>query len=407
MARVAQPRDGLVALTPEPSPLRSRNAVFAVFALNGFLFASFVSRLPDIRSALDLDNSRVGLLLLAGSLGTLVMLPFSGRLVERFGAAAVVRSGAIALAGGLVLAAFGATVVRWFPLAAVGVLFQGVGMSIWDVAMNLEGAEVERRLRRTIMPRFHAAWSIGSIAGSVVGIPMAALSVPVAVHLLLVGVPAYAGVVVACRAFLPVHTHAAEPTAPGERPRSAWREPRTLLIGVMVLAFAAVEGSANDWLSLGLIDGYHVPHWVGVAGFSLFVVAMTSGRLAGPVALDRFGRAPMLWACTAAGLVGVLLTVYGGHLAVAAIGIVIWGLGASLGFPVGMSAAADEPGRAAARMSVVSTIGYGAFLIGPPFLGALGDRIGTLQALLVVAMLMVPAAVSVLAARPPRARAVV
>lgn len=387
--------------------MRCRNAVFAVFALNGFLFASFVSRLPDIRSALDLDNSQVGLLLLAGSLGTLIMLPFSGRLVERFGAAAVVRSGAVAVAGGLVVAAFGATVAGWLPLAALGVLFQGVGMSTWDVAMNLEGAEVERRLGRTIMPRFHAAWSVGSIAGSVLGIPMAALSVPVVLHLLVIAVPAYAGVMAACRSFLPVHTHAAEPSATGERPRSAWLEPRTILIGVMVLAFAAVEGSANDWLSLGLIDGYDVPHWVGVAGFSLFVVAMTSGRLVGPIALDRFGRAPMLWACTAAGLVGVLLTVYGGHLAVAAVGIVVWGLGASLGFPVGMSAAADDPRRAAARVSVVSTIGYGAFLIGPPFLGALGDRIGTLQALLVVAMLMVPAAVSVLAARPQRSRVTV
>jgi fucose permease len=222
------------------------------------------------------------------------------------------------------------------------------------------------------------------------------------VHLLIVCVPAYAAVLMACAAFLPVRSHAHAADRAGERPASAWREPRVLLLGVMVLAFAAVEGSANDWLSLGLIDGYDVPHWVGVAGFSLFVVAMTSGRLIGPVALDRFGRAPVLWACTAAGLVGVLLTVYGGHLAVAAVGIVIWGVGASLGFPVGMSAAADEPGRAAARVSVVSTIGYGAFLIGPPFLGALGDRIGTLEALLVVAGLMVPAAFSVLAARPVR-----
>lgn len=382
--------------------MRSRNAVIASFTLNGFLFASLVSRLPDIRSALELSNSQVGLLLLAGSAGSLVMLPFSGRLIERFGAAAVVRAGALGVAGGLVVAAFGATVATWAPLAALGILFQGVGTSAWDVAMNVEGAEVERRLGRTIMPRFHASWSIGSIGGSVLGIPMAALHVPVVIHMLVIGVPAYVAVLVACRAFLPVQTHAPEPAAPGRRQGSAWREPRTVLIGVMVLAFAAVEGSANDWLTLGLIDGYDVPHWVGVAGFSLFVVAMTSGRLLGPVALDRFGRAPVLWACTGAGLVGVLLTVYGGHLGLAAIGIVIWGVGASLGFPVGMSAAADEPGRAAARVSVVSTIGYGAFLIGPPFLGAIGDRIGTLQALLVVAVLMVPAAASVFAARPAR-----
>ena len=84
-----------------------------------------------------------------------------------------------------------------------------------------------------------------------------------------------------------------------------------------------------------------------------------------------------------------------------ALGILVWGLGAALGFPVGISAAADDPARSAARVSVVSTIGYGAFLAGPPLLGALADHVGTLEALLAVAFLMVPAALTVFAARPP------
>ena len=73
----------------------------------------------------------------------------------------------------------------------------------------------------------------------------------------------------------------------------------------MVLAFAAAEGTANDWLSLALIDGYDVGHWVGVLGFAVFVTAMTAGRLAGPPLLDRYGRAPVLWATSAAAAVGV------------------------------------------------------------------------------------------------------
>ena len=91
--------------------------------------------------------------------------------------------------------------------------------------------------------------------------------------------------------------------------------------------------------------------------------------------------------------------ILGGHLVVVGVGIVVWGLGASLGFPVGMSAAADDPARSAARVSVVSTIGYGAFLAGPPLLGWLGDRVGTLEALSAVTLLMIPAAVTVFAAR--------
>jgi cyanate permease len=119
----------------------------------------------------------------------------------------------------------------------------------------------------------------------------------------------------------------------------------------------------------------------------------------GPVLLDRFGRVIVLWATMAAAGVGVLLIVYGGSAALVVLGIALWGVGASLGFPVGMSAAADDPVHAAARVSVVSTIGYAAFLAGPPLLGFVGDKVGTLDALLVVAVLLVPAAVVVPAAR--------
>ena len=374
-----------------------RNAVGLTFALNGLVFASLVSRIPDIRSELDLSNGSLGLLLLAIAAGSILALPTTGRLIERWGPGLVVRSGAALDVSGLVVAALGAVSGQLVPTAA-GLFVHGIGIGIWDVAMNVEGAEVERRLGRTIMPRFHAAWSIGSIAGAGVGIPMAALHVPLPAHLGAVGAVALALALISSRAFLP--TEVATSDEPTVRV-SAWREPRTLAIGVMVLAFAMVEGTANDWLSLALIDGYDVRHWVGVAGYALFVSAMTLGRLVGPVALDRFGRAPVLWATAATAAAGTVLTVAGGDPVVAAVGIVIWGLGASLGFPVGMSAAADDPARAAARVSVVSTIGYGAFFIGPPLLGQVGDRVGTLDSLLVVAVLMLPAALTVFATRAP------
>ena len=136
-----------------------------------------------------------------------------------------------------------------------------------------------------------------------------------------------------------------------------------------------------------------------MAGFGLFVTAMTACRFAGTHLLDTFGRTAVLWSTMVAAGVGVLLIVLGGHPALVVVGIVLWGAGASLGFPVGMSAAADDPARAAARVSVVSTIGYAAFLAGPPLLGFVGDRVGTLDALLVVAVLLVPAALAVPAAR--------
>ena len=373
----------------------ARNAVVVAFVLNGVLAASLVSRIPDLRGSLSLSNGALGLLLLTIALGSVLALPTTGALIHRWSASAVVRGGAICAGVGLLLAGLGASPLGQVSVSAIGMFLYGIGTSIWDVAMNVEGAEVERRLGRSIMPRFHAAWSMGSIAGALVGVLMAVLHVPVALHLGALGAVVAAACVVGTRAFLP----AEEQKAVAVR-GSAWLEPRTLAIGVMMLAFAVVEGSANDWLSLALIDGYDVPHWVGVAGYALFVCAMTTGRLVGPNVLDRFGRAPVLWATAATAATGILLVVLGSHAVVVVPGIVIWGLGASLGFPVGMSAAADDPVRAAARVSVVSTIGYGAFLAGPPLLGWLGDRVGTLDALLAVAVLMVPAALTVFATRP-------
>jgi fucose permease len=386
--------------TTLPAVRSARNAVVLAFVTNGVLAASLVSRIPDLRSALSLDNASLGLVLLVMAAGAVLALPTAGSLIHRWSAAAVVRGGAVCSAVGLLVGGLGASPLGLVGLTTGGLFVYGVGTSIWDVAMNVEAAEVERRLGRSIMPRFHAAWSIGSIGGALVGVLMAGLHVPIAVHLGGLGIVVAIVCFVGTRTFLP----AEEQKAVAVR-GSAWLEPRTIAIGVMMLAFAVVEGSANDWLSLALIDGYDTPHWVGVAGYALFVCAMTTGRLIGPVVLDRFGRAPVLWATAATAATGILLVVLGGGALLVVPGIVIWGFGASLGFPVGMSAAADDPVRAAARVSVVSTIGYGAFLAGPPLLGWLGDRVGTLDALLAVAVLMAPAALTVFATRPARTTA--
>ena len=377
--------------------MAARNAVILVFALNGFLFASLVARIPDLRSGLALGNGALGLLLLAIAAGSVLALPSAGALIQRWSAGAVVRAGTVAAALGLVTGGLGAGPLSSVPVAAAGLFCYGIGTGVWDVAMNVEGAEVERGLGRSIMPRFHAAWSVGSIAGAGIGVLVAAVHVPLPLHLGPLGLLAVLLALRGTRAFLPAEAEESSVAAPAG---SAWLEPRVLAIGVMVLAFAVVEGSANDWLSLALIDGYDVAHWVGVSGYALFVCAMTVGRVTGPVVLDRFGRAPVLWATSAAATAGILLVVWGSHVVLVALGIVVWGLGASLGFPVGMSAAADDPARSAARVSVVSTIGYGAFLAGPPLLGWLGDHVGTLRALLAVAVLMGPAALTVFAARP-------
>jgi MFS family permease len=379
--------------------LRARNAVAVVFVLNGFAFASWVSRIPEVRSSLGLSPGELGTLLLSLSLGAVIALPTAGIWVQRLGAGRVVAAGAVLAALALGLAGAGVDVVGSPLVAGLGLFLLGYGSGTWDVAMNVEGAAVERRGGRTILPRFHAAFSLGTVAGAAVGAAAAGLGLPVVWHLALVAVVVAAGPAAVVRRFLPASPEDRDRGEPGAALR-AWREPRTLAIGLMVLAMALTEGVANDWLAVALVDGYDVPPWLGASGFALFVAAMTAGRLGGTLVLDRFGRVRVLWASMAVAGGGVLLVVWGQAAVLVALGIVLWGIGASLGFPVGMSAAADDPAHAAARVSVVATIGYTAFLAGPPLLGYLGDRVGVLNALLLVAVLLVPSALVVPASRP-------
>jgi MFS family permease len=385
--------------TADRAVVTARNAVLATFFLNGFALATWASRIPDVRRELDLGPAHLGLLLLSASVGSVLALPSSGTLVGRFGSARVVTVAAAVEGAGLVLLAVGAGVVGAVPLTALGLFAVGLGTGCWDVSMNVEGAEVERGLGRSVMPRFHAAFSLGTVVGAGVGALVTYAGVPITWHVSLVGAAVLLLGRVSVRGFLEVSLHD-DPPPPGATLR-AWRDPRILAIGLMVLAMALTEGVANDWLAVAVVDGYDAPAWLGAAAFALFVTSMTIGRVSGTHLLDTFGRPRVLWASMAVAGVGVVLVVLGELPVVVAVGIVLWGLGASLGFPVGMSAAADDPSQAAARVSVVSTVGYTAFLGGPPLLGFLGSHFGILEALLVVSVVLVPSALAVPSAREP------
>jgi predicted MFS family arabinose efflux permease len=243
---------------------------------------------------------------------------------------------------------------------------------------------VERRLRRALMPRLHAGYSLGTVLGAGLGAGLDALGVAPRIHLVSVAVLLGIASPLVVRTLPPDAPGAAAPAARG-RTREAWREPRTIAIGLFMLCLAFAEGTGNDWLSVATVDGYHQSTAVGSAVFGVFVTAMTIGRLSGTRLLDRFGRVPVLRGTCVVAIVGVVLVVTGTSFAFAVAGAVCWGLGASLGFPVGVSAAADDPAREAARVGVVASIAYTAFLAGPPLVGLLGQHAGVKHGVLIVA----------------------
>ncbi|MEJ3747963.1 MFS transporter [Actinomycetes bacterium KLBMP 9797] len=369
--------------------LAARTGVALAFGVKGFVVATWFARLPAARDALGLSPGQLGVLLLALSGGSVLALLSSGVLIHRFGPVRTATAGAWLGTAALALAGLSAGVWAAPVPAAIALFVFGYGLGIWDVSLNVEGAAVERRLGRTIMPRFHAAWSLGTVVGAGIGAVCARAGLPIAIHFAVAAAVVLAATLRLVRTFL---TGAPEP----DRPRSggvlaAWRDRRTLLVGLLVLVMAFAEGTANDWLAVASVDGYGVGEAAGAVTFGVFVAAMTAGRAFGTVALDRWGRVPVLAGSILVATAGTALTVFGGSWLVALVGVALWGLGAALGFPVGMSAAADDERHAAARVSVVAAIGYTAFLAGPPVVGLLGDQTGTLHALLVVPILLLPA----------------
>lgn len=400
---------GNMFTTVRPETVRAATtATYVAFIGSGFAFASWASRIPQVRDQLGLDPAALGMVLLAIAAGSLLALPLSGPVVTRIGSSRTVMAMAVLLGVGLTITALG-SLAGVVPVV-IGLFLLGFANGAWDVGMNVQGTVVERHLGRSIMSRFHAGFSLGTVAGALLGTGMVALHVPVAAHLTGVAVVVVAAVVWQARLFVADQDDslAAEPGSAGASKFSAlaaWKEPRTLLIGVFVLCFAFTEGVGNDWISIAAIDGHHVSPALGTLAFAGFLVAMTIGRWYGPAILDRHGRTAVVRLLALIGTAGVALFVFAPNAALAYAGALLWGLGASLGFPVGMSAGGDDPSRAAARVSVIASIGYCAFLAGPPVIGFLGDRITVLRALITVAALLGLAALIATAVRPLPANA--
>jgi fucose permease len=389
-----------------------RNSMFVVFGLCGLGLASWVSRVPAVRDALGASTAEMGVLIFGVAFGSIIGLLGSSHLIARVGARTALAICLTVGPVGFILAGIGASVGPSFAIVFIGLTIFGAGLSISDVAMNVSGAANERVLGRAIMPIYHAFFSIGTMIGAALGALAEFISLPIVAHTAIIAVAMVLAAHLALRNvqhenILEVGEHA---VAADDRSKSwqgrlsIWRDPRTLLIGLIVLGMAFAEGSANDWLALATVDGYLVANEVGAIMFGVFVTAMTVGRLVGVLILDRFGRVPVLRGSALLAMVGLVIFIFGGpNIWVAVIGIVFWGLGSALGFPVGMSAAADDPKTAAARVSAVATIGYVAFLIGPPLLGFLGEQFGLLNSLLVVLVLVTIAGLASGSAREPRA----
>lgn len=372
-------------LTPRQMT-RWHRAILAQFFASGLLTSSLLARIPDFSASLGITAGPLGILLFMMMLGSFLTVSCSGMMVTRFGSRPYLLVAYAVGCAGIVLVGLGAHLGS-IPLATVGLVLQGAGTAGSNVGSNIQSVSVERALGRFVTPYMHGCFAVGSVVGAFLATADTHAGIPLLWHMVY-----FALIIMSIVLFTYSWLHSENMQAPDEaeqqsptfRVRDAWRDKHTILLGLFCLGMALAEGSANDWIALGLTQDYGMSHTGGSLGYATFVVAMTISRFAGSFFLNRYGRTRVLRVSCCVAIFGVLLFIFAPVTELGLVGAFLWGIGVSLGFPTGISAASDDPLKSSVRVSVVFTFGYIAFLGGPPMVGWLAELLNVRHALLVI-----------------------
>lgn len=380
------------AILSERAIKRDVIATFVVFAANGAVLGSWTSRVPAIRDHLHAQFRVLGLVFLCMGLGSLISMPFTGWATRRFSTLQVSR--VMSIGACLVLPTLSLIGNVW--VFAGLFLLAGICYGAWDVTLNVHGAAVEKRHGRAIMPMLHGSWSAGLLAGSGIGAIFAGAQLRLSVHLWLM-IPVLLVINLLTTTRWNDLRHTADNAAPTKRVLD-----RTILVmGMMVLFSSIGEGSATDWLALHITDDIGKSQSIAATGYVAYALTLTIGRLAGGWSLDRFGRVRVIRCSGIVTAAGIAVTILApGYVAIYA-GPILWGLGLAVVFPATISAAGEHGGsRPGDAIAAVSSIGYGAFLVGPPLIGFVAQHFGLQSALWIPAVLGIAVTLLAFSAKP-------
>ncbi|WP_328429489.1 MFS transporter [Streptomyces sp. NBC_00443] len=363
---------------------RLRIALTTFFALDGFLFAGWVVRIPAIKEQTGASAGDLGLALLGVSAGAVLTMTLTGRLCRRFGTHEVTVVCAVLLSLSVALPPLThSTLALGAVLLIFGAAYGGI-----NVAFNSAAVDLVTALRRPIMPSFHAAFSLGGMVGAGLGGLVAGVLSPTR-HLLSLAVIGLLVTAVAGRTLL--RHEPPTPTSPGRPANDAPRrlDPRTrglvIVFGLIALCTAYGEGAMADWGALHLAQDLAASPGVAAIGYSCFALAMTIGRLSGTALLERLGHGRTVVAGGATAAAGMVLGSLAPSLWAALLGFAVTGLGLANLFPVAVERAGTLAGPSG--VAIASTLGYGGMLLGPPAIGFMADWFSLPVALTSVAVL--------------------
>lgn len=358
-----------------------RLAISAFFFVAGLTFSTWASRIPDIKTALQLSDAALGLILFALPVGQMISLPLSAALVSKFGSKSLIITGALLYPLSLILLAMAGTSVA----LAFSLFVFGIWANLLNIAMNTQAVAVENIYGRSIMASFHGVWSIAGFTGALAGTFFVSNSISPLVHFTLVSIVTAVIVWAAFRYTVPAD-NTVEPTE--KQKMFVKPDSRILLLGMIAFCCMVCEGAMADWSGVYYQKVVQSPASLTTIGYVAFMCTMATGRFVGDWLVTRFGVIRILQLSGVLIAAGLLTAVLFPNIITATAGFLMVGFGVSSVVPIVFSMAGKTTNMSAsAALASVSTISFLGFLIGPPIIGFVAELTSLRISFLIIALL--------------------
>ena len=354
-----------------PNKKRIRIAVALVYFSMGLCFSSWASRIPDIKTALHLNDALFGSILFALPVGQFLMMPFSGKLVTRFGSHRVLLFALPAYT--ICLSNVGLVQAGW--QLAIALFLFGLTGNMCNISINTQGIGAERLYERPIMASFHGGWSLAGFTGALIGLAMINLKVPPYWHFVTVILIVWTIVWVN----YPFLVRNKPVISSGETPRKFFNKPDSVLLQLGIIGFCSMasEGAMFDWSGIYFKDVVQAPHSLIILGYTSFMIMMATGRFVADYFIMKIGRKRLLQICGTMISTGLFTAVIFPYLIPCTVAFMLVGLGVSSVVPTVYSAAGRH-GKVPAgiALATVSSVSFLGFLMGPPLIGYISAAAG-------------------------------
>lgn len=346
--------------------MRLRFALSSFFFAHGMVFSSWASRIPSIKAFLDISEGQLGLLLLLMPLGQICTMPLAGKLVNRLGSKQIIQVGFLLYP--LVLCIIGLT--QSYTQLAICLFLFGVMGNFCNISINTQGIEVEAKAQKSLMSSFHGAWSISSFAGALLGLLLLSLGISTFIHFIMVY-----GIVLLVWFFNRNKLLDVRADVIQSKDSIFKQLDKTLLqLGVIGFLSMAIEGAMFDWSGVYFQNIVLAPEHLVIVGYTSFVLMMSIGRFLGDSLVRKFGRKSVIQCSGMLMSFGLILSVIFPQLWICTFAFMLVGLGGSCSIPTVFGAAGKHTKVSASiALTLVSTISFLGFLMGPPLIGFIAE----------------------------------